>query len=55
MTKGSYLNKELKQERDNRMIMSRRGNSSDLVGPFIFLALSASSYITGTDIVVDGG
>jgi len=55
MTKGSYSNKELKQERDNRMIMSRWGNSSDLVGPCIFLASSASSYITGTDIVVDGG
>ena len=55
MTKGSYLNGELKQERDNRMIMNRWGNSSDLVGPCIFLASDSSSYITGSDIIVDGG
>lgn len=55
MTKGSYSNKKLKQERDKRMILNRWGNSSDLVGPCIFLASNASSYITGTDIIVDGG
>ncbi len=55
MTKGSFANKKLKEERDNRMIMERWGNSSDLVGPCIFLASNASSYITGTDIIVDGG
>jgi NAD(P)-dependent dehydrogenase (short-subunit alcohol dehydrogenase family) len=55
MTKDSYSNKALKQERDNRMIMNRWGNSSDLVGPCIFLASSSSSYITGSDIIVDGG
>ena len=37
------------------MILNRWGNSSDLVGPCIFLASNASSYITGTDIIVDGG
>ena len=55
MTKGSYSNKKLKQERDIRMIIDRWGNSSDLVGPCIFLASNSSSYITGTDIIVDGG
>jgi len=55
MTKGSFSNEKLKKERDNRMILQRWGNSSDLVGPCIFLASEASSYITGTDIIVDGG
>jgi gluconate 5-dehydrogenase len=35
--------------------MKRWGESVDLIGPTIFLISDASSYITGTDIYVDGG
>jgi|TARA_B110000196_G_C20551880_1_gene389211 gluconate 5-dehydrogenase len=37
------------------MIIKRWGESSDLIGPAIFLISDASKYITGTDIYVDGG
>lgn len=35
--------------------MARRGKPEELVGPVIFLASQASSYVTGTIVMVDGG
>ena len=55
MTKNSYDNEKLREERSKRMILDRWGNSDDLIGTCIFLASNASSYVTGTDIFVDGG
>ena len=49
------MNKDLKEERDKRIIMNRWGNPADLIGTCIFLASDSSSYITGSDILVDGG
>jgi len=55
MTKESY--KDIKRNRiiKNRNIMKRWGETKDLVGPVIFLCSNASNFITGTDIIVDGG
>ena len=55
MTQKSYKNEKLRKQRLKRMILSRWGRPSDLVGACVFLASNASSYITGTDIYVDGG
>lgn len=55
MTKGSYENKVLSQDRVNRMIIKRWGEADDLSGAAILLASDASSYITGIDLFVDGG
>ena len=37
------------------MMLKKWGTPADLIGPCIFLASDASSYITGADIAVDGG
>jgi len=55
MTATSYKNEEIRTNRANRTMLGRWGCSEDLVGPAIFLASRASSYITGEDIYVDGG
>ncbi len=55
MTSKSFNNKKEKRKRQNRTILNRWGKPIDLVGPSIFLLSNASSYITGSDIIVDGG
>jgi len=55
MTAKSYNDPELYRERIERMIVKRWGNVEDLAGAAIFLASGASSYVTGIDLVVDGG
>ena len=55
MTKESFDNPLKQQEKATRSLIGRWGDPSELVGPAIFLASNASSFITGTDLVVDGG
>ena len=55
MTKKSFKDTELYNERLSRMIIKRWGNVEDIAGAAIFLASNSSSYMTGTDIVIDGG
>ena len=55
MTKKSWENLHERKIRSNHTILKRWGEPKELVGAVIFLASSASSYITGQDIYVDGG
>ena len=55
MTSKSFADAELNQQRKNKTLMKRWGESTDLIGPVIFLTSEASSYVTGTNIYVDGG
>ncbi|MBN1385106.1 MAG: SDR family oxidoreductase [Elusimicrobia bacterium] len=55
MTRKSWADKSQRRKRTERIMLGRWGESSDLVGPAIFLASEASKYITGQDLYVDGG
>ena len=48
-------NKEFIQQLSQKTPMKRVGKPSELIGPIILLISTASSYMTGTNIVVDGG
>ena len=55
MTEKSFKIKKLHNERLDRMIIKRWGSVEDIIGAAIYLASSSSSYVTGTDLIVDGG
>ena len=51
----SGQNEEFKWNYSKRVPMNRMGNPDEIVGAVIYLASNASSYVTGQNIVVDGG
>jgi len=55
MTQKSQNDVERYDKIRERIMSSRFGKSEELIGPAIFLASDASSYMTGSDLVIDGG
>jgi NAD(P)-dependent dehydrogenase (short-subunit alcohol dehydrogenase family) len=55
MTAGSYNDPVRHAERLQRMMIKRWGMPEDFAGAAVFLASKASSYVTGIDLIVDGG
>jgi NAD(P)-dependent dehydrogenase (short-subunit alcohol dehydrogenase family) len=55
MTGDSWHNSEKRKHRQSRTMLGRWGFPVDLIGPVIFLASDASSYVTGQTLYVDGG
>ena len=55
MTIKSFSHSKLNIQRRDNTLLKRWGEPEDLIGPALFLVSGASSYMTGTDIYVDGG
>ncbi len=55
IAKKSFLNSKARKVRISRMILKRFGRSEDLFGAIDFLISKNSSYITGQNIIIDGG
>ena len=53
MTAG--LDKKMKEGMMSKFLIKRTGKPIDIAGPVVFLASEASSYMTGSEIIVDGG
>ena len=39
----------------SRTLLNRMATEKDIVGPVVFLSSSSASYITGENLIVDGG
>lgn len=53
MTSG--LDKKMKEGMISKFLIKRTGKPIDIAGPSVFLASDASSYMTGSEIIIDGG
>lgn len=52
---SNFVDAETKNIWRDKIPMGREGEPFELVGAYLYLASDASSYTTGTDIIVDGG
>ncbi len=55
LTKPFFEDPAVKQDVIDRIQIGRLGRLEEIMGPVVFLASDASSLITGTSILVDGG
>jgi len=55
MTTGFTKDKKILEGMMSKFLIKRVGKPVDIAGPVVFLASDASSYMTGSEIVADGG
>ena len=55
MTANPLMHHQFKKTMENTILLRRAGKAEEIATTALFLASDDSSYITGTDIVVDGG
>jgi gluconate 5-dehydrogenase len=55
MTAKSFADPTMHEDRRRHTMLGRWGNPDDLAGAAVFLASSASAYVTGQELFVDGG
>ena len=52
---SDFVEQEMKDKWHTLTPLGREGETQELVGAYVYLASDASTYTTGTDILVDGG
>lgn len=55
MTKATFKNKKFQKQKSNQTMLGRLGNLKEIFETIQFLSSDKSSYITGQEIVIDGG
>jgi NAD(P)-dependent dehydrogenase (short-subunit alcohol dehydrogenase family) len=55
MSEPIYSDPEIRERRSQRVPLGRLGTASDVAGAVMFLLSEHAAYITGVELLVDGG
>ena len=55
MTKKSFSITSQRNMRTSRTMLKRWGDVDDILGGVIYLLSDSSNYVTGTELIIDGG